>query len=116
MNNEQFEVLKTASDYIVKLEEGIKRAVEFFQNGEKEKGSEMVVYIVEGLQWITDAGRLTEEVQKDKIDCNQMLDKLNEIIEGFENEDYVLIGDLFEYEILPILGEWREKINMNFAQ
>jgi hypothetical protein len=32
------------------------------------------------------------------------------MISAFENTDYVLLGDILEYEILPILENWNEKL------
>ncbi|GED20746.1 hypothetical protein [Kurthia gibsonii] len=30
---------------------------------------------------------------------------LNEIVQGLEQQDFVLVSDIFEYEILPVLEE-----------
>ena len=41
---------------------------------------------------------------------------LNELKDAIENEDYILISDLLQYEILEILKEWKstlEKIDFN---
>ena len=33
---------------------------------------------------------------------------MSEMSEGLENEDWILLSDLLEYEFLPICAEWRE--------
>lgn len=35
---------------------------------------------------------------------------LKEMLEGWENGDYILISDLLEYEIYPLLKEWNEEL------
>lgn len=36
---------------------------------------------------------------------NEMNIALNNIVEGLEKQDYVLISDVFEYEVLPYIKE-----------
>ena len=109
--NEKYELLKTVDEYISKLKIGILECSKLFQSGQTSEGSESVITIIEGLQWIIDAIALTSDIQKEPIDSAGINSKLNEIIDAFKNEDYILIGDLFEYEILPMLTDWQEKIN-----
>lgn len=109
--NEKYELLKTVDEYAAKLKIGILECSKLFQSGQTSEGSESVITIIEGLQWIIDAIALTVDIQKEPIDSVEINSKLYEIIDAFKNEDYILIGDLFEYEILPILTEWQEKIS-----
>ena len=41
---------------------------------------------------------------------NGMVDQLREIKETLENQDYVRLADLFEYELRPMLEDWRQLI------
>lgn len=109
--NEKYEILKTVDEYATKLRIGILECSKLFQSGQTADGSESVITIIEGLQWVIDAIALTSDIQKEPIDSTEINLKLNEIVDAFKNEDYILIGDLFEYEILPILTEWQEKIS-----
>lgn len=103
---EQIEVLQTAKKYLKKLLNGVALASEFFQSGHARRGFELVAQIAEGLQWLTEALRLTQDVQQNKIETSAMDEKLREIIEAIVNEDSVLLSDLLEYELQPILKEW----------
>lgn len=108
MNKKKQEVLITASEYIVKLKLGIKDTAELFQSYDETKGSSLLYEITDGLQWITDALVLTEIINNNEVlEINQ---KLKEIVEAFENEDYILIGDLLFYEVLPIIEKIETKI------
>ena len=40
---------------------------------------------------------------------NRIVDNIKEIVEAFKNEDYILVGDLLQYEINPIIDEYHEE-------
>jgi hypothetical protein len=115
MEINKFEVLKTASQYLVNLKLGIHKATEYFQVGEENKGCDLIIPITDGIQWISDVVRLTSDIQEEPISFNTMNEKLNEIVEALKNEDYILVGDLFEFEILPVIEILEEKINQAMA-
>ncbi|MEY7998805.1 hypothetical protein AB8U03_01110 [Clostridium sp. Mt-5] len=101
--NEKNEALKTADEYMDNLKSGISSAVEKFQSGEENSALQIIPLVIDGLQWIVQVVTLTKDIQKGEIDLFEFNKKLNEVVEAIENEDYVLIGDLFEYEIIPSL-------------
>ncbi|MCS4468464.1 hypothetical protein JTS96_07730 [Clostridium botulinum] len=51
--NEKIEALRTASEYILNLKNGIKTASENFQNGNEQEGNDLVPLIADGINWIT---------------------------------------------------------------
>lgn len=109
--DEKIDILVTASEYIKKLNSAIITLTEYFQSGDYSKGSALTVDIAEGLKWVLDVVILTKDIQKENIEIDEINEKLNEIVIAFENEDYILIGDLFQYEIYPLLEDIKEKIN-----
>ncbi|APC41170.1 hypothetical protein [Clostridium estertheticum] len=109
--NEQFEALKSVKEYMVNLINGIERAVEYFQAGEERKACELISPITEGIQWMSEALMLTKNIHHQDITLQDMNEKLKEIVEAFENEDFILIADLFEYELKPILEDIQKNIN-----
>ena len=108
--NEQIEVLSTANEYMENLKSGINRLVDYIQGGEEQSGIELIPDIADGIGWIIDVVNLTRESQKENIDISMIDEKLSEVVEAIENEDYILVGDLFNYEILPILESVHEGI------
>lgn len=104
---QQFETLQTANEYIVKLESGIAESVRLFKSGEEGQAVKMIYDIIDGIEWLTDVMRLTVGVHEKKIEIDETNNQLVEIVEAFNNEDYILVADLFEYEILPIIGQWK---------
>ncbi|QGU95066.1 hypothetical protein GOM49_08155 [Clostridium bovifaecis] len=109
MNN-KIEILNTAQEYINSLKGGIIQTVNYYQNGEESKASDFIIKICDGIEWLAKALTLTHDVINSEEDLNQLNRKLEEIVEAFENEDYILISDLLEYEIMSILDEIQANI------
>jgi len=108
---DKIEVLKTAAEYLVKLKQGVKSIAEFYESGDYNSGSKVVLDAVDGFQWIIQVVALTKDELKQEIDENELKDKFSEVVEAMENEDYILTGDLFQYEVLPILEKYEVAIN-----
>jgi hypothetical protein len=103
MNNKIEEIKITITSYIPKLKNGIIEAAEFFQKYEENKGTALLVEITDGVKWVIDA--LVSIQRLDEKEIININNKLNEIIDALENEDYILIGDLLQYELLPVMEE-----------
>ena len=107
---QKLEVLITAYEYMQKLYGGIQEAVECYRINDNAAGTNLTVQITEGLQWLTEALQGTLDIQKETVQIDEINDLLAEILEALENEDTVLLADLFEYELLEKLQEWYEKV------
>ena len=108
--NEKIEALKTADKYMYNLKKGIQSVVEKFQGGMENDALNLLPFVIDGLQWMAQVITLTKDVQKGEINLFKFNSKLKEVVEAIENEDYVLIGDLFEYEIIPMLEDTHKVI------
>lgn len=97
------EVLNTLCSYMYSLKKGMGSAINKFQSGKENEALNLMPLIIDGMQWTVQALTLTQDVYEKKIDLNELNQKLEEIVEAMENQDYILVGDLFEYEIIPIL-------------
>jgi len=100
---EEIEALKTSDEYIDNIKNGIEELVNKINSGEENNGIQKIASIVDGLDWVINVIRLTNDLHKGSISIGNMNEKLKETIEALENEDYVLVGDLFNYELLPIV-------------
>lgn len=112
---EKMEVIQTLVEYTGRLINGINEAVGAFHEGMEGKGMDLVVLIIDGLKWSMEAISLTLDVQVEPVDISEMVEPLNEMIEALENMDYVLIGDLLEYEILPKVEDWNQKLSLTIG-
>lgn len=113
MNNAELEreTLKTANEYMNNLISGVKYSVELLYGGNETEGFSMIPSICEGIQWITQVLVLTGNKNKDLIDI--LFEKLEEIVESFENQDYILVADLLNYELLQVLEDIKMDIEEN---
>ncbi|AAK80158.1 hypothetical protein BJV85_001680 [Clostridium acetobutylicum] len=109
--SEKIEALRTALEYIPKLKKGIKDIYESYESGEYEKGAEIITEASDGFQWIINLIALTKDVLKEELDESELTEKFSEVIEAMENEDYILVGDLFQYEVYPIIENYENVIS-----
>lgn len=114
--NEKIEVLQTAYEYSIRLEQGIEGCVENFQTGNLAKANEDLVLIIDGLDWLMKAITLTQDVHKEVIDLSDVKAALPELLEGIENSDSILIADILQYEILEGVTNWKEVMHSNLVE
>lgn len=105
----KLEVLKDAYNYIDNLNSGIEELGNSINSGNEEKGVKLIPLICDGIEWVIQVISLTKDMQKEKISIEDLNEKLEETIEALDNEDFILVGDLFSYEIAPILNEIKNK-------
>ncbi|AQR97016.1 hypothetical protein [Clostridium saccharoperbutylacetonicum] len=106
----KLEVLKDAYNYIDNLNNGIEELGNAINSGNEEKGVKLIPLICDGIEWITQVVSLTRDMQKEEISIGDLNEKLGETIEALDNEDFILVGDLFSYEIAPILNDIKSKL------
>ncbi|HHV28934.1 hypothetical protein [Acetivibrio mesophilus] len=105
------EIVGTAAEYILKASEGVEQIIEFFQSGREDIATRMMIDLVEGIEWLTQAIDGTKDIHGDHpMDISQANSVLREISEAYENMDYVLLSDLLEYELLPMVNIWRKQL------
>ena len=74
-----------------------------------------VTLVIDGIDYISKVVVLTKDVQKDEISLDDLNEQLEAIIEAFENEDYILVGDLINYELLPIIENIQEEMKKSIS-
>ncbi|MGL4452587.1 MAG: hypothetical protein ACRCTZ_15585 [Sarcina sp.] len=108
--NEKIEVLQTANEYLFNLKSGINNLVLLMNEEKEQQACGLIPDIAEGIGWILDVARLTSDITGEVEGIDEIDNFLSEIVEALENEDYILVSDLFNYEILPILENLHEAI------
>lgn len=107
------ETLEEMKNYIPKVLDAITGMVRNFQTDNEQDGIKVFDPFTEGIQWILEALSLTKDLQQElvmDIDITEINNTLKEMLEGWENGDYILISDLLEYEIYPLLKKWYEEL------
>lgn len=102
---EEKEVLITVDEYLYKLKDGIKNISDLIQEGREEQSFNIIAQVADGLQWVDEAFIVTKEYHNNELNLEKINEFIEEIAEALENEDYILVSDLFAYEILPIIED-----------
>lgn len=113
MENLKMQTLRESREYLDRLILGIEEVSKVIQEGNEILGIKKIIPIFDGIEYISNAITLTKGIQKDKIELDDLNEQLNEILEAFENEDYILIGDLLSYELLPVMESIKEKVDLS---
>ena len=118
MYNEQLanETLIEASGYIKKVLVVIDEVLDRFLSGREDLALKDFPDVADGFEWLLNVISLTEPTQKklevEFKDVPRFLEILNEMIEAFQNSDYVLLGDLLNYEAKPIMENWQSQFQI----
>lgn len=96
------EVIDTYNEYKYKLPSGLSKVVEQLRNENFSEALLNIKNFSEGIIWLSQAGSLINQNKGyASINVNKITEFLLEINEGLERQDYVLVADIFEYEIIP---------------
>lgn len=104
------EIFCSLVDYIPKLSKGIENIIKSIHGGDETKFLDMFVNAIEGMEWSIAAMHITKEIHNYN-DYDNINLVLKELLGAFESQDYTLIADLFEYEILPEINKWQMSID-----
>ncbi|RKL68336.1 hypothetical protein CR203_07600 [Salipaludibacillus neizhouensis] len=105
------ETKKSLLEYIPRLIQGSESIGEALQSGEQYKAMKQLPDLFEGIQWITSALKGIEKNHYSfNINTAELNGNLKEMEDALKNQDFVLLADLLEYEISPILEDWLNKI------
>lgn len=116
MNNEKIEVLGSIYEYIGKLIDGIEKMANKFYEGYDKEGCEILSFASEGLEWVIKALEIFKNEINTENQQKALVENFTEINNGLENEDYILVADIFNYEITPLLKAIRKNIDDNLRK
>lgn len=101
--------------------QAIKHSASLFRVGSDEEANHYFAQVLEALRWLLQTGEGASQVlHPDRAAAgnthnvpvarylNQLKDLLAEMQEIAEEEDYVMLADLLEYELAPMVQEWQK--------
>lgn len=100
-------------EYVSKISEGCLVITENLRKGHLEQAFLSIINFSEGIEWLMAAEQILKEqnlVINSRI--SEANDFLNEINQALEVQDFILVADLFEYEISPLFSSASEWIFM----
>lgn len=108
MEQQITEILEETFEYIDRLINGINTVMNGYRSGNEGKAHELMVHVIDGFSWVLEVINATKLSKNIDITINEFLE---EMIIAYKNLDYVLLCDLLEYEIIPVLENIRKIIN-----
>ena len=114
--------IANARDYLKKLIPGLQQASDLFRTGNEQEANKFFINIIDGMEWFSQVvdtiAKATESELTDIISVgrgfqdrqNQLVELSRQMVEANQNQDWVLLADLLEYEILPYYSDWGEQL------
>lgn len=105
------ETLGSCREYIPRLIETVSAIACDIQSGAEAQGIRLMPAVFDGLQWLVEALQGLQQIGfSTGIDLQDITGCFEQLEKALEIRDYVLIADLFEYEIGPALENWLKTI------
>jgi hypothetical protein len=109
--------IENADAYLIRLIPGIEKSVELFRMGSEQEANKFFIKIIDGIDWFSQVldiiltakamspdtvfeGKSIQDRQTSLVSLTQQM------VDANKNQDWVLLADLLEYEILPYYQEW----------
>ncbi len=112
--------LSDAKDYLEKLNPGIEQTAELFRVGEDAKAHGQYGLCMDGINWFIQIVEGARQVMGldygsiffNKVSVQSYMENLEHNIREMWNaqqeEDWIMLSDLLEYELLPMMEGWKE--------
>jgi hypothetical protein len=111
--------IENADAYLIRLIPGIEKSVELFRMGNEQEANKFFLNIIDGIDWLSqvlDMVLAAKEISPDTVFNGKsvqdrrasLVDFTQQMVDANKNQDWVLLADLLEYEILPYYQEWSD--------
>ena len=113
--------LANALDYLKKLIPGFEQAADLFRAGNEQEANKYYLQILDGIDWFSQVISIIMNPDEGKLELldaddenlqvrqEKLTDLMNQMLEANQNQDWVLLADILEYEMVPFYKDW-EKI------
>jgi hypothetical protein len=114
--------IANAQDYLNKLIPGIEKASDLFRTGNEQEANKFFINIIDGMEWfsqVMDSVAKATETESTDIKFvgksftdrqGKLVNLTRQMVEANENQDWVLLADLLEYEIQPYYCDWEDQL------
>jgi hypothetical protein len=114
------DVFQTMYSYLTRALPEIERLIDEFYHAPSENTWNRFEQMLEGVQWINKVLYLLVENPKNPLERQVLAhvrktleERLRQLLEAVETEDTILIADIIQYEIMPLLKEMMEQVKVN---
>jgi UDP-galactopyranose mutase len=110
MTNIVIETQEEFYKYMHKIKEGCQTIADNLREDRIGEAMNLISHFTEGVSWALQVIALMNGQKYEiNIDTSRINEFLLEINEGLERQDFVIVADMFEYEIQPFFEEAKEK-------
>ncbi len=114
--------ITNAKDYLKKLIPGIQKASDLFRSGNEQEANKFFINIIDGMDWFSqvvdsiaqatdmESGPILLDGKSFQDRQDHLVAMTGQMVEANQNQDWVLLADLLEYEILPYYCDWEEQL------
>jgi hypothetical protein len=107
--------LSNALDYLEKLIPGFDQAADLFRMGNEQEANKYYIKILDGMDWFSEVINIVMSSKgegpeaEDTLQLRQakLTDLMSQMLEANKNQDWVLLADILEYEMIPFYKEWQ---------
>ena len=107
--------LSNALDYLEKLIPGFDQAADLFRMGNEQEANKYYIQILDGMDWFSEVITIVMSSKgegselEDTLHLRQakLTDLMSQMLEANKNQDWVLLADILEYEMIPFYQEWQ---------
>ncbi|MBC8284042.1 MAG: hypothetical protein H8E32_09530 [Nitrospinae bacterium] len=110
--------LSNALDYLQKLIPGFEQASDLFRTGNEQEANKYYVQILDGMDWFSQVVNIVMQSEGEESEFpdtpgenlqsrqTKLTDLMGQMLEANKNQDWVLLADILEYEMVPFYKEW----------
>lgn len=100
------ETIHSFNEYLPRVVVGSREIAGNLRSDQIASALKMILEFSEGMTWLVEARELFEanDVKVD-VQIQKVQEFLQEINKGLEMQDYVVVADMFEYEIAPFFEQ-----------
>lgn len=103
------ESFESYCEYMAKMPNGCQQIADFLREDRLAEAGQIIAQFTEGLNWLVDMNKLLNAHNAVvPLQEEQIAEFLNEINNGLEIQDFVIVADMFEYEIKPFFEQQLE--------
>ena len=100
------DTIQSFNDYLPRVAAGSQEIAGNLRSDQIAVALKMILEFSEGMSWLVEASELFKANDvKVVVQIEKVQEFLEEINSGLEMQDYVLVADMFEYEIAPFFEE-----------
>ncbi|MEF9951692.1 MAG: hypothetical protein RR840_04640 [Clostridium sp.] len=110
IQNTQLEILESIKNYLPRLIFGTEEAVAKIHSGSEGAFLNTIPDIIEGTQWSINAMVAINPFVNGEVNIDKINSIFLEMISAMESGDYILVADMLEYELIPIISSWNDII------